>query len=148
VRLVFGADLRYFGQQNEVTVTFADDPRPGRDSAAIRAAFEAAYLAQYGFNPSHVPVEIVTWRLTARGPRVPFHVAANLPATAGAPRGERPVHLWRSGEHVPVYDRATLAAGQALRGPAIIEERETTLVIPPGWRATVDRFGCVVATPE
>jgi N-methylhydantoinase A len=49
---------------------------------------------------------------------------------------------------VPVFDRKALAAGQALRGPAIVEERETTIVIPPGWRAEVDRFGCVVATPE
>jgi N-methylhydantoinase A len=148
VRLVFGADLRYFGQQNEVAVTFAGDPRASRDAGAIHSAFEQAYAAQYGFNPSHVPVEIVTWRLTALGPAVPFHPAATLPAKPGAPKGERPVHLWRSGQAVPVFDRNALAAGQALRGPAIVEERETTIVIPPGWRAEVDRFGCVVATPE
>jgi N-methylhydantoinase A len=148
VRLVFGADLRYFGQQNEVTVTFADDPRPRRDATAIRAAFESAYQSQYGFTPSHVPVEIVTWRLTARGPAVPFHVAANLPPEPGARKGDRPVNLWRSGQPVAVYERRMLAAGQRLLGPAIVEERETTIVIPPGWRAEVDRFGCIVATPE
>jgi N-methylhydantoinase A len=148
MELVYGADLRYFGQQNEVTVTFPADPRPGKDVAAIRAAFEAAYRAQYGFTPSHVPVEIVTWRLTARGPTVPFHVAAALPAAPGSARAMRPVHLWKSGQEVPVYDRTALAVGQSLSGPAIIEERETTLVIPPGWKAAVDGVGCVVATPE
>jgi len=35
-----------------------------------------------------------------------------------------------------------------LNGPAIIEERETTIVIPPGWKAGVDAYGCVVATLE
>ena len=48
---------------------------------------------------------------------------------------------------VPVYAREDLGIGQELEGPAIIEERETTTVLPPGWRATVDRFGCIVATP-
>ncbi|MBL8376876.1 MAG: hydantoinase/oxoprolinase family protein [Burkholderiales bacterium] len=148
VSMTFGADLRYFGQQNEVGVSFDFDPRQTRDSAAIRAVFERAYLAQYGFNPSHVPVEIVSWRLTVRGPQVPFHPAASLATAPGAPKRVRPVHLWQDDQPVPVYGRTTLAAGQSFPGPAIIEERETTLVIPPGWRATIDRLGCVVATKE
>ena len=40
----------------------------------------------------------------------------------------------------------TLAAGQSVKGPAIIEERETTIVILPGWTATVDQIGCIFAT--
>ena len=46
---------------------------------------------------------------------------------------------------MPVYERATLATGQAIAGPAIIEERETTTAIPPGWSATVDQIGCIIA---
>ncbi len=148
VSMTFGADLRYFGQQNEVGVTFTTDPRQGRDAQAIRATFERAYLAQYGFNPSHVPIEIVSWRLTAGGPPVPFHAAAAPPAQAGKPKASRPVHLWQDDQAVPVYARDTLGNGQTFNGPAIIEERETTIVIPPGWRARVDQFGCVVATLE
>jgi N-methylhydantoinase A len=145
VRIEFGADLRYFGQQNEVSVRFANDPRADRAVAAIRAVFEEAYKAQYGFNPTHVPVEIVSWRATAHGPQVPFHPAAQPRSAPGKPKGTRPVHLWASGQQVPVYERAGLGVGQALDGPAIVEERETTIVIPPGWRAEVDRVGCVVA---
>ncbi|MFN0161867.1 MAG: hydantoinase/oxoprolinase family protein [Burkholderiales bacterium] len=148
VAMTFGADLRYFGQQNEVGVSFGFDPRATRDTAAIRTVFERAYLAQYGFNPSHVPVEIVSWRLTVRGPEVPFHPAAATASVPGAPKGMRPVHLWQDNQAVPVYDRTALAAGQSVTGPAIIEERETTIVIPPGWRATTDEVGCVVATLE
>ncbi len=146
VRIVFGADLRYFGQQNEVTVTFELDPRKARDVNAIRAVYERAYHAQYGFNPSHVPIEIVSWRATARGPDVPFHIAASLSAGVGQPKTQRAVALWPNTGAVPVYDRQALGAGQRLAGPAIIEERETTIVIPPDWSAVVDRVGCVVAT--
>ena len=148
VSMSFGADLRYFGQQNEVGVTLAADPREARDVAVIRAEFERAYLAQYGFNPSHVPVEIVGWRLTVRGPDVPFHPAAGRAGEPGKPKRTRPVHLWHMDQAVPVYDRNALACGQSLAGPAIIEERETTIVIPPNWTATVDDFGCVVASLE
>jgi N-methylhydantoinase A len=49
---------------------------------------------------------------------------------------------------VPVYDRAALAIGQRLAGPAIIEERETTLVILRGWTASVDAGGAVIAVRE
>ena len=146
VSMHFGADLRYFGQQNEVGVTFAFDPRVSRDVKAIRAAFERAYLAQYGFNPSHVPVEIVSWRLTVRGPLVPFHpVTMPVAAAAVGAARTRPVHLWSDDQAVPVFERRALVAGQSFNGPAIVEERETTIVIPPGWRASVDQVGCVVA---
>jgi N-methylhydantoinase A len=53
------------------------------------------------------------------------------------------VALWR--DEIPVFDRAHLALGQEIAGPAIIEERETTIVLPPAWSATVDALGCVVA---
>ncbi|MDB5479742.1 MAG: hypothetical protein JWO83_795 [Caulobacteraceae bacterium] len=145
VRLGFGADLRYFGQQNEVQVVFDHDPRTRRDPELIRSAFEAAYLALYGVTPSHVPVEIVSWRMTVQGPEIAFAPAASLASTPGSPKGERAVALWAGSGSAKVYDRAALAAGQAVAGPAIIEERETTLVLPPGWTAVVDGLGCVVA---
>jgi len=148
VTLIFGADLRYLGQQNEVSITLPGDPRQTHDVGVIESIFNEAYEAQYGFNPSHVPLEIVSWRLTARGPLIPFHGAIELPAGEGAPKGERVVHLWQSDQRVSVYRRSELAAGQCIMGPAIIEERETTIVIPPHWRARVNDIGCIVAQQE
>ena len=145
VTLRFGADLRYFGQQNELTVTFQADPRAARDTAAIAQVFETAYLAQYGVLPSHVPVELVSWRLTATGPDASFSPHGATARQPGAPKGSRAVPLWANHGPVPVYDRATLAVGQDIAGPAIIEERETTIVLPPAWTATIDAIGCVVA---
>jgi N-methylhydantoinase A len=147
-RLRFGADLRYLGQQNELTIVFERDPREGRDVAMIRRAFETAYLAQYGVNPSHVPLEIVSWRLTAKGPDIDAGGPAPAAASPGAPKSHRHVALWPEAAEVPVYERADLAHGQRLAGPAIIEERETTIVLPRGWRAEVNAFGCIVARRE
>jgi N-methylhydantoinase A len=145
VTLIFGADLRYFGQQNELTVTFDHDPRSTHSIDQIALVFEEAYRKLYGVNPSHVPVELVTWRLTARGPTVSSGGAAALAKSPGKPRSRRAVPLWRETGEVDVFARKDLGAGQVIPGPAIIEERETTTAIPPGWTAAVDRFGCIVA---
>jgi N-methylhydantoinase A len=145
IKLIFGADLRYLGQQSELTVPFDGDPRTHRDTRRITRVFEEAYRKLYGVNPSHVPIELVTWRVTARGPIIPFNRATTLPDTPGRPRTSRPVHAWSDGAPTPVYDRKVLAAGQIIAGPAIIEERETTTAIPPGWSARIDQIGCVIA---
>jgi len=147
VRIDFGADMRYFGQQNEVTVAFPDDPRALRDEGRLRAVFEAAYLAQYGFNPSHVPVEVVSWRITARGPDIPFHPAGRPAGGPSKPQGTRLVHLWASDQPVDVHDRRVIRPMQQLVGPVLVEERETTIVIPPGWTAEALENGCIVARP-
>jgi N-methylhydantoinase A len=110
----------------------------------IKRGFEAAYLAQYGVNPSHVPIEIVSWRLTVRGPDIAVEDEKNSNRVPGKPKAHRAVLLWPKAE-AAVYNRATLASGQDIAGPAIIEERETTIVIPPNWDATVDAIGCVIA---
>ncbi len=148
VTILIGADMRYLGQQHEVNVTFDADPREARDSAAIAELFAAAYHHLYGVNPSHVPMEIVTWRVTARGPVVPFHATTRASQAAGTPKAFRKLHAWSDDQDAAVYERASLATGQSVTGPAIIEERETTTAIPPGWTATIDRFGCIVATKD
>jgi N-methylhydantoinase A len=144
----FGADMRYFGQQSEVSVVLPADPRAARDNALIRRTFEAAYLAQYGVLPSHVPVEIVSWRLSASGPPIAVVAPhkADRPASAAA-RG-RPVDLWSDKQVVPVYDRVGLASDQVIPGPALVEERETTIVIPPGWSARVGTIDCIIASRD
>jgi len=145
VRLIFGADLRYFGQQNELGIVFAGDPRQHRDIAAIQADFEAAYFAQYGVNPSHVSLEIVNWRLTAVGPDIDFGGTRPAASEQGKAKRERLTTLWPDVGPVPVYERSTLAIGQIIPGPALIEERETTIVLPPNWDAAINELGCIVA---
>ena len=145
-RLKIGADLRYFGQQNEVTVTFDDDPARAHDAEAIRQTFEAAYFAQYGVNPSHVPIEVVSWRLTAQGPEDRAAPPTTPTGPPGEPRRALDIPLWPNAGPAKVYVRASLTRGQTVEGPALIEERETTVVLPPAWRAVVGDNGCMTAT--
>jgi N-methylhydantoinase A len=146
VRWRVGADLRYVGQQNEVAITFENDPRETHDSEMIGRVFEAAYFAQYGVNPSHVPIEIVSWRLTAQGPENTIVGARALPGPPAPPKAERLIPLWITAGPAKIYDRTALPAGQDIAGPALIEERETTIVLPHGWVGTVDEIGCITAT--
>ncbi|HEY1751672.1 MAG TPA: hydantoinase/oxoprolinase family protein [Caulobacteraceae bacterium] len=148
MRLTVGADLRYAGQQNEVGVSFDGDPVAAQDAEAIRRTFEAAYFAQYGVNPSHVPVEVVSWRLTAQGPEDRVAETRAPQGAEGRPIREAAVPLWPQAGPAKVYARASLSRGQALAGPALVEERETTVVLPPGWGAVVDESGCIIATQE
>ena len=145
VHFEFGADLRYEGQQTEIGITLPADPRMRRDTGIIAEIFSRTYLTHYGVAPSHVPVEIVNWRLVAVGPTPKILVSAPKRGPNAPPKDQRAVHLW-DGQTVPVYDRHSLALDQIVNGPALIEERETTIVIPPGWQAVADNTGCVVAT--
>jgi N-methylhydantoinase A len=143
--LTLAVDCRYRGQQNEVTADLPLAVLEAGDAAALRAAFEAAYEALYGIRLPEVEVEVVTWRLAARGP---LPAASPAPAPGGmpaAPHTHRPVAVEPAVPNLPVYDRATLAVGQTVPGPVIIEERETTLVVLRGWNATVHPTGAVIA---
>ncbi len=138
-------DGRYRGQQNEVTTDLPEAVLAQGDAAALRAAFETAYESLYGIRLPDVEVEVVTWRLAARGP---LPVASPPPAPGGAaaaPRAHRRIGLEPDGAAWPVFERTAIPVGQSIVGPAIIEERETTLVILRGWTATVHPTGAVIA---
>jgi N-methylhydantoinase A len=151
ISYMFGGDLRYFGQSNEVTVTFANDLRASRDCDYVREAFERAYEAQYGLRlPDNQP-EVVNWRLTCRGPTILRAANASLAQVPGQSKGARRVHLGNARApslDCAVYDRHALACGQEISGPALIEERETTTFIPAGWSATIDATACIMAERE
>jgi len=112
-----------------------------RDVDRIRAAFETEYLRLFGRKESAVPAEIVSWRLTASGPRPHIDLrsvnAGNSKVGAASLRGSRPVFDPAHGSfsNTPVHDRYAIAPGVELQGPLIIEERESTVVVPS--RATV-----------
>jgi N-methylhydantoinase A len=145
------ADARYVGQGYEVTVPVP----PGRlDAAAlgrVRASFHEIYAARYGYaNPSE-PVEVVTWKLSAVGgsPRIALAKAAATAADV-RPKATRRAYFpeARGYTDTPVYDRYELAAGTSLTGPAIVEERESTTVLPPGATATVDEYANLIVAPH
>jgi N-methylhydantoinase A len=152
VRFRYGADVRYAGQGNEVTVWVPADEGnidvwPASDDE-LRAAFEAEYRRIYGLTIPDVGLQVVTWRLSAVSAAAEFEPTP-VPAGVGAtPTGRRPVVFERGqpARDVDVYKRATLGAGDTFDGPAIVEERETTVVIRPGWHVEVASDGSLIAT--
>jgi N-methylhydantoinase A/oxoprolinase/acetone carboxylase beta subunit len=137
------ADLRYAGQGHEIRVDLPDGVLGPSSLSQITAAFEDVYRRLYGRTGPEVPLEAVSWRLLAAGPRPT--VALQAPASqAGqdARKGQRPVFFSEFGEHraTPVYDRYRLAPGDTVAAPAIIEERESTTLLGPGAHATVDEY--------
>ncbi len=143
IAVAHSADARYVGQGYELTVPVPPGELDAPTLARVRAAFDELYAARYGYaNPSE-PVEVVTWKLSAVGgsPRIAL---AKAPTQGAGPavKGGRRAYFPEAHGYVdtPVYDRYALAAGARLAGPAIVEERESTTVLPPGASASVDEY--------
>ena len=147
--IVRSADARYVGQGYELTVPVPAGVLNSAALAIVRKRFDEIYAARYGYSSSEEPVEIVTWKLSAIGgaPRVSLAKAAAT-ADGNARKGERPAYFPERGGFVdtPVYDRYALSAGTIITGPAIVEERESTTVLPPGATATVDAYANLIVT--
>ncbi|MEZ5880994.1 MAG: hydantoinase/oxoprolinase family protein [Nitratireductor sp.] len=146
VEYTFAADLRYLGQQSELTIELPGDPRRHRDACEMRQRFETEYESQYGLKLNDMAVELVGWRVTARG-AVPDRAAATALARGESPAPRyRMVHFRSGARDVPVYDRSELTLGTEIEGPLIVEERETTIFIQPGWTASLHENGSIIAS--
>ena len=141
-RLELSLDLRYVGQNFELAVPFAIEALP--DVAGLRERFFAAHEAAYGYCNPHDAVEIVNFRLTARGrlhrPPAPGPVAS----TTAAPEWVEEREVWFGPDaalSTPIFERAALAPGQRFEGPAVIEQLDATTLIFPRDRASIDAAG-------
>jgi N-methylhydantoinase A len=129
--------MRYHGQGGEVSVGWVDD------AAGVEVAFGAAHESLYGFKLDS-PIELVTLRIEATG-RMPAPQRPVLPAGAGPkPHGRQTVHFALGTTEVPLYDRATLGAGDRIDGPAIVTQLDATTLIAPGWSGEVHPSGAIL----
>ena len=124
IEFTIAADLRYRGQQHELTIVLPEDPRGTRDIAMMRRCFEQEYETQYKIALSDIEVEVVNWRLTATGQFERRSTKIDLQTQPGSPKSYRSVSFING--QVDVWDRNDLAEGQIIAGPALIEQRETT----------------------
>ncbi|MBI1848513.1 MAG: hypothetical protein HYR86_16285, partial [Candidatus Rokubacteria bacterium] len=149
VTLVRSADARYVGQGYELTIPVPAGRLDAAALAAMRRSFDEVYAARYGYASPAEPVELVTCKLSAIGdaPRVALAKASSR-AGDRVRKPVRKAYFPESCGYIdcPVYDRYALPAGLALTGPAIVEERESTTVLPPGVEATVDEYANLVVT--
>jgi len=140
-RVERAADLRYAGQSFELEV----DAGAPVDLAALAERFHAAHERTRGYRMDEA-VELVTLRSQAvvSGPDLPIGSESG-----GDPvLGEREVAFGEEGDRVstPIYDRTGLDPGSEFAGPAIVEQAESTTVVPPNWDARVRPDGTLLLT--
>ncbi len=142
--VAYSADMRYVGQAYELDV-----PLPGPLGAAtmpgVLDAFHTLHERVYGYARTQQPVEFVNFRAvhTYPLPRPVLRTAARRTGSLDDARtGERTAWFPPGGfVTTAVYDRARLPLGAHVAGPAIIEQADTTTVLPPGHHAVVDDAG-------
>lgn len=143
------ADLRYVGQGFEIPVAVPAAFLAG-DGPALVASFTAAYERLFSRSLPGVEVEATTWRLLGSGPhgQVDVRSLAVQGGSGVSLLGGRPVHFSEAGGFLetPVYDRYSLRSGEAIAGPAVLQERESAVILGPGAAALVDSGQNVVMT--
>ncbi|MGA1832124.1 hydantoinase/oxoprolinase family protein [Rhizobium wenxiniae] len=138
-------DVRYAGQNYEISVPVTAGTVTAATFAAIEEAFLNAHRQLYGFIAEGEPVQMVTFRLAASGlvEKAQFQPAEiEGPDSSAAITGSREVWMMEAGGFVTatLYDRAKLKAGNVVNGPAIIDQMDTTTVVPMDTTATVDAY--------
>jgi N-methylhydantoinase A len=157
-------DMRYAGQGYELRVPLAPAPtlhrsrgREGWGAAldakaleAVRARFDDLHARIHGHAAKEKSVEVVSYRQRVRVavPKFAPHIQEARPPAPPPPaavKGARRVFFTaREAMEATIYDRERLAVGAQFAGPAIVEQFDATTVVPPGWQASVDRYGNLI----
>ena len=142
------ADMRYVGQEHAVTVDLPMAVFASKDRDAIKRHFDSTHAQRYGTSAPAERAEIVSLRSTVTGlmrkpPQTKISRGSAAPAKT-APTGKRKVFYGGRFHQTPTYRRDALAAGNRIKGPALIEEYASTTVLMPGDVMTVDALGNLV----
>jgi N-methylhydantoinase A len=136
------ADVRYVGQAYELTLPVADG-RP--DLGRIATDFGMEHRRTYGHASAEAPIDVVNLKVTARAAgngEVTYDPLAGVAGETRDGRARRAYFGPVEGSHdTPVIARAALLDGPPSEGPLIVEEYDSTCVVPPGCRVTLDALG-------
>jgi N-methylhydantoinase A len=138
-------DCRYAGQNYEIAVALPDGPITSETLRLINDRFEQAHRQLYGFVAEGEPVQLVTYRLAASG-RVEKAAFKPRPMegedSSSAITGTRDVWMAEAGgfTSATLYDRDLLKPANIVVGPAIIDQMDSTTVLPLGYTAKVDAY--------
>ena len=147
------ADMRFVGQGFELVVALPPGPYSAKSQAALRNAFTTVYKQTFGHVPPVGDIEIINIRVALSAQTSTGKLAVERGASVKKSKGESAalkgkrrawVGVRERYEVVPVFDRYRLGVGEAVAGPAIVEEDSTTLIVPPKARARVERSGNIV----
>jgi N-methylhydantoinase A len=148
-RFEFSLDVRHRGQINEVEVALPSDRLAAGFEPRLRSMFTQKYEKLYGRGSAlaGAQLEIVVARLRARAltprPKLVSSRKTTIAVSAKAKRKPRSIYWPDLGKfrQTPVFDGEKLASGNQIRGPAIVETADTTVVVHPGRKLRLDRLG-------
>ncbi len=149
-------DMRYVGQGHEIAVQLVDGELDEGNSAEIKARFEAVYQELYERLGPPVNIEILNWRVVSMGPKPNVQLDVRVlddgaVTAADTQKGSRLAYFPESNgfTETPIYDRYRMKPNMTFTGPAIVEERESTVIIGPHATCHIDEhFNLIVAMPE
>lgn len=142
------AEMRYVGQNYELQVEIPTENITVSDIEKMKQDFFVAHEKNYGYYNPNAPVQFVNFRCEATG-IVKKPNLAELETTLDDPSkaeiGRRVVHFEESGAvDCPVYDRAKFGRAERVNGPCIIEQMDSTTVVPPNTWFSIDKFGNLI----
>ncbi len=132
-RIAARAQLRYDGAHHALEIDWGTE-------AEMRAAFEAAHLARFGFTS---PERAILFEMLSAEAIGRLDALPDMPRPEGLPQPLAHIPIHGQG-NAPLYDRGEIGAGQSVDGPAILTEPTGTNVIEPGWRARIDEYGNLI----
>jgi N-methylhydantoinase A len=113
----------------------------------LEERFHEAHEQRYGYRMDDESVELVNVRLVATMP-VEKPEPEEPSAEGDAESGRREANFDGEWQETPILDRELMGKGSEVAGPAIVEFRESTCVVRPGWRGAVDGVGTLVLEKE
>jgi N-methylhydantoinase A len=153
--LVRGAEMRYFGQLRDIDVALPETRRgdaiTDETFKELVKGFHERHKALYGWSDPQLPATVAILKLRGIGKRRPF-VITQQPLSGKDPSGalkrNRQIYFKQLEGFVetPCYDGELLKPGNLIKAPAIIEEKKTTVVVPPGSEIVVDPYDNYLAT--
>jgi 5-oxoprolinase (ATP-hydrolysing) len=134
------ADMRLIGQTHEIEVSLPEGRLDVTSLAAIAERFNEAYEARYTHTYAGAVIEAITWRVVAEGrtPHLDLREVGSRSNENPAQKGTRQAWFECVAYDTPVFDRYALSSGHRIAGPAIIEERESTTILPSHATLLVD----------
>lgn len=141
----YSIDLRYVGQTHELTINLPCSSYDLVTHQQLPSLLQMNHMKEFGHAPDlEEPIEIVNLRLACLGlidrPQLPEVSKGPLPD----PIGEYSVFMKDNWYDTSVYERSQLHWENVIKGPAIIEQMDSTTLILPGWTGTINRYGSIL----
>lgn len=144
---VVACDMLYLGQTHTVAAPVTWQPGRTLNVDEIRAAFERRYREVYGRLLENIPIRVLNIHVAAVGRRPKLDLATLAPSGGSIPQatqGVRQVYVDGAWREATVYARRELPVGAIVKGPAILEQQDTTILVEPDLQARVDKLGNIV----